>query len=120
MELNIDMPMMWRILSGFLLAATALFTLACRKAEPQSAIVDKVREAGAGDVASAPESGIEDWLRRHGQVAVQINSMCEPVRQSANVEWSGTNEGKVCLAARNAAMSTYRSPRDGKAYHADH
>jgi hypothetical protein len=48
---------------------------------------------------------------------VQVNAMCAPARQNGNAEWGDTTEGKVCLAARNAAMSTYRSPRDGKGYH---
>jgi hypothetical protein len=94
-------------------------TSACRKPEPRSAIVDRVHDAGAGDVSSASQPGVEDWLRRHPDVAVQVNAMCAPVRASANAEWNDTTEGKVCLAARNAAMSTYRSPRDGKAYHAN-
>jgi hypothetical protein len=93
-----------------------LFGSACRKAEPPSAIVDRVREAGAGDVTAASEPGIEDWLRKHKDVAVQVNAMCAPARQNGNAEWGDTTEGKVCLAARNAAMSTYRSPRDGKSY----
>jgi hypothetical protein len=111
------MPLIHRFFAGCLLGFLVFFALACRKVEPQSPIVDKVRAAGAGDVASAPESGIEEWLRRHIDVAVQVNSMCEPVRQNASVEWQSTNEGKVCVAARNAAMSTYRSPRDSKSYH---
>jgi hypothetical protein len=90
---------------------------ACRKAEPPSAIVNRVREAGAGDVMAASEAGIEDWLRKYQDLAVQVNAMCAPARQNANAEWGDTTEGKVCLAARNAAMSTYRSPRDGKGYH---
>jgi hypothetical protein len=39
------------------------------------------------------------------------------VREKADAQWGDTTEGKVCVAAHNAAMSTYRSPRDGKAYH---
>ena len=96
---------------------TSLLMSACRPAEPHSAIVDKVRDAGAGDVAAASEAGIQDWLRSHADVAMQVNGMCTPARQSANAEWRDTTEGKVCLAARNAAMGAYRSPRDGKAYH---
>lgn len=106
-------------ISGATLAALTLILLmsACRPAEPRSAIVDRVRDAGAGDVAAASEAGVEDWLRRHADVAVQVNGMCAPVRQNANAQWGDTTEGKVCLAARNAAMATYRSPRDGKGYH---
>jgi hypothetical protein len=116
MELNKGMPLTHRFaecLLGFLVFSA----LACRKAEPQSPIVEKVRMAGAGDVASASESGTEEWLRRHIDLAVQVNSMCEPIRQNATAEWQSKTEGKVCVAARNAAMSTYRSPRDSKSYH---
>src|SRR5690242_18625034 len=103
--------------AGALVGVLALLMSACQKAEPRSAIVDKVRNAGAGDVAAAPESGVEEWLRAHADLAVEVNRMCAPVRQGANAEWGNTTEGKVCLAARNAAMSTYRSPRDGRGYH---
>jgi hypothetical protein len=106
-------------ISSATLPVLVLFLLmsGCRPAERNSAIVDRVRDAGAGDVAGASEAGVEDWLRGHADVAVQVNGMCAPVRQSANAQWSDTTEGKVCLAARNAAMGTYRSPRDGKGYH---
>ena len=37
--------------------------------------------------------------------------MCVPVREKQKPMGHST-EGKVCRAAHNAAMSTYRSPRD--------
>ena len=99
------------------LGAMMLSLLACTRSEPHSPILDRVQQAGAGDVAAASEFSIEDWMRKHRDVAVDVDGMCAPVRQKANAQWGDTTEGKVCLAARNAAMGTYRSPRDGKGYH---
>ena len=90
----------------------------CTRPEPPSEIVQRAQAAGAGDLSTASVSSTEDWMRKHMDVAVEIDTMCKPVRVRANAEWGDTTEGKVCLAARNVAMSTYRSPRDGKGYHA--
>lgn len=105
----------WR----FALAAAFVSVIACSHDQPQrSAIVQKVQQAGAGDVAAASEFSLEDWMRRHTDVAVEVDKMCVPARQTADAKWGDSSEGRVCVAARNAAMGTYRSPRDGKGYHA--
>lgn len=99
--------------------AALLSILGCGREQPQhSAIVERVQQAGAGDVTTASEFSLEDWMRSHRDVAVEVNEMCVPARQKADAAWGDTAEGKVCVAARNAAMGTYRSPRDGKGYHA--
>ena len=102
---------------SILAAVLALSLVACTRSEPRSPIVDRVQQAGAGDVTTASEFSIEDWMRKHRDVAVDVDKMCGPAREKGNAGWGDTTEGKVCLAARNATMGTYRSPRDGKGYH---
>jgi hypothetical protein len=85
--------------------------------EPRSAIVEKTEQAGAGDLAKASPAGIEDWFRKHRSVAVDIDKQCAPNRDRADANWGDSTEGHVCLAAKNAAMSTYRYPSDDKQYH---
>ena len=52
---------------------------ACTRKEPRSEIVERAQQAGAGDLTSASAFSIEDWLRKHKDVAVQLNPMCAPV-----------------------------------------
>lgn len=105
--------------SRFSLVAILLSAVACTRDQPRpSAIVERVQQAGAGDVAAASPYSLDDWMRKHRDLAVEVEKMCVPVREKADAQWSDSSEGKVCVAARNAAMSTYRSPRDGKGYHA--
>jgi hypothetical protein len=85
--------------------------------ESRSAIVEKTEQAGAGDLAKASPAGIEDWFRKHRSIAVDIDKQCAPNRDRADATWGDSTEGRVCLAARNAAMSTYRYPSDDKQYH---
>lgn len=102
----------------FALVAALLSGAACMRDQPRSsAIVERVQQAGAGDVAAASPFSLDDWMRKHRDLAVEVEKMCVPVREKADARWGDTTEGKLCVAAHNAAMSTYRSPRDGKAYH---
>ncbi len=89
----------------------------CTRKEPRSEIVERAEQAGAGDLANASAFSTEDWMRKHKDIAVQINTMCTPVREKAPANWGDSTEGKVCTAARNAAMSTYKYPSDDKTYH---
>jgi hypothetical protein len=100
------------------LMAASLSGVGCtRNHSRSSAIVERVQEAGAGDVAAASPFSLDDWMRKHREIAFEVEKMCVPVRETADAQWGDTPEGRVCVAAHNAAMSTYRSPRDGKAYH---
>ena len=104
----------WR----FVLIVALLLGVACTRNQPRhSDIVERVQQAGAGDVAAASALSLDDWMRKHRDLAVEVEKMCVPAREKADAQWGDTTEGKVCVAARNVAMSTYRSPRDGKAYH---
>lgn len=88
--------------SGFLLIGTA-----CTQrtpSEPKSEIVATVEKAGSGDLSTTPAPQIEDWLRKHRDLAVQVDDMCKPARDKADANWTGSTEGRVCTAARNASM----------------
>jgi hypothetical protein len=113
-----DMRLAVQIFACALATILAASLGGCKRSEPHSEIVDAVKQAGAGNVEAASAFSIDDWMRKHHDVAVRIEAMCGPSRDRAAAEWADTTEGKVCTGARNAAMSTYRSPRDGKGYHA--
>ena len=97
-----------RYLTGISLCSTLwLIGAACTKPnppEPHSEIVDTVQRAGSGDLSSAPAPQIEDWLRKHRDLAVQVDDMCKPARDRSDANWPATTEGRVCTAARNASM----------------
>jgi hypothetical protein len=78
--------------------------------EPSSAIVEKAKAAGAGDLANASLPSIEDWLRKHRDLAMDLDNMCKPTRQRGDAGWLDTTEGRVCTAAQNAAMYTTKKP----------
>src|SRR5262245_58943585 len=101
----------------FALAVSMLALASCARKEPHSEIVDRAEQAGAGDLTNASAFSVEDWMRKHKDVAVQLSGMCTPVREKAPATWIDSTEGKVCTAARNAAMSTYKYPSDDKTYH---
>lgn len=94
------------------------FLFACSSGqESHSAIVERVEQSGAGDLAKASTPSIEDWLRKHRTVATDVNNLCTPIREKANANWPESTEGRVCVAAKNAVMNTYRYPSDGKEFH---
>jgi hypothetical protein len=88
----------------------ALTDCANRTEEPVSPIVDKARAAGAGDLASASAPSIEEWLRKHRDLAVDLDSMCGPARRGGDAKWLDSTEGRLCTAARNAAMYAPKKP----------
>jgi hypothetical protein len=89
----------------------------CTRIERRSEIVERAQQAGAGDLAGASAFSIEAWMRKHKDVAVQLDAMCAPIRGKAPANWGDSTEGKVCTAARNAAMSTYKYPSDDRTFH---
>src|SRR5579862_2830682 len=68
--------------------------------EPRSTIVEKVEQAGSGNLASVPKDGMREWLGKHKEVAYQVDEMCKPVRQRATAQWTESTEGRLCAAAR--------------------
>ena len=80
---------------------------ACKKptsTEPRSEIVATVERAGSGDLSSTPAPQIEDWFRKHRDLAVQVDDRCKPARDQADANWGRSTEGRICTAAQNASM----------------
>jgi hypothetical protein len=94
-----------------LCGALWLIAAACTRPEPHSEIVATVERAGSGDLSSTPAPQIEGWLRKHRDLAVQVDDVCQPVRDKADGRWATTTEGRVCTAAGNASMF-YRQYHD--------
>jgi hypothetical protein len=87
--------------------------------EPPSAIVRKVKAAGAGDLEVASQQQIEDWFRKHSELAVEVRELCRPIREKAPATWTNTTEGRVCSAASVASVFHFRERSgDGRRYEA--
>src|SRR3712207_7878387 len=57
---------------------SALTGCTSKTEEPVSPIVEKARAAGAGDLANASAPSMEEWLRKHRDLAVDLDKMCGP------------------------------------------
>jgi hypothetical protein len=90
-----------------------LFVGGCKKKEPPSAIVEKVKAAGAGDVETASVAAIEQWFKKHQAVALEVKAMCLRAKERASADWGDTTEGRVCQAAANATVFHF-NPGDVK------
>ena len=78
--------------------------LACSRPEPRSPIVEKVEQAGSGNLAAVPKDGMREWLAKHKDVAYRVDEMCKPVRQKATAQWAESTEGRLCTVARELAF----------------
>ena len=87
---------------GCSIVLTGLF--ACSRPEPRSTIVEKVEQAGSGNLAAVSKDGMREWLGKHKEVAYQVDEMCKPVRQKATAQWTESTEGRLCTAARELAF----------------
>ena len=76
----------------------------CKKVEPLSPIVKKVKDVGAGDVSNASKESIEQWFRQHRDLAKEIGQDCKRVKPTKPADWGDTTEGRVCQAAASAAV----------------
>ena len=90
------------IVSGCLLVLMGVF--ACSRPESRGPIVEKVEQAGSGDLAAVSKDGMREWLGKHKDVAYQVDGMCKPVRQNATAQWAESTEGRLCTAARELAF----------------
>ena len=90
------------IASGCLVVLMGVF--ACSRPEARSPIVEKVEQAGSGDLAAVSKDGMREWLGKHKDVAYQVDGMCKPVRQRATAQWAESTEGRLCTAARELAF----------------
>ena len=98
-------------------AVVLLSLVACRTPEPRSAVVEKLEQAGSGDLSNVSTGSIHDWLGRHKGLAYEVDAMCKPIRASAPAQWSDSTEGRVCRVAGGLAL-TRGGPvtSDGKNY----
>ena len=87
---------------GCLVVLTGLF--ACSRPEPRSPIVEKVEQAGSGNLAAVSKDGMREWLGKHKDVASQADEMCKPIRVNATAQWADSTEGRLCAAARELAV----------------
>lgn len=83
----------------------------CTRERP-SEIVQRVQDAGAGNVRSASQESLEQWFRRHREIANEIKGRCAPIQQGAPATWGDTTEGRVCKAA-SVATALQFTPRKG-------
>src|SRR5580698_3902662 len=87
---------------GCLALLAGLF--ACSRSEPRSPIVEKVEQAGSGNLAGVSKDGMREWLGKHKEMAYQVDENCKPVRQKATAQWVDSTEGRLCTAARELAF----------------
>lgn len=81
-----------------------LFFVGCSRQEPHSRIAEKAERAGSGDLAASSTEAMQEWLGKHRDVAIEIETMCKPTRQGATAQWSDTTEGRLCSAAHELAF----------------
>ena len=98
---------------GMRLTCLLLFVLlaGCTQERP-SEIVQRVQNAGAGDVRSASQESLEQWFRQHRELASEIKGRCAPIQQGAPATWGDTTEGRICKAASVASAFQF-TPRKG-------
>jgi hypothetical protein len=100
-----------------LLAIAMVWTVGCTALrEPPSPIVQKAVSCGAGDLSAASTAAVQDWFSKHRDCAVQVDTMCKPVREKAAAQWTDSTEGRVCLAARNVAQWIRKPSNDHETF----
>ena len=108
------MGMRWLCLA---LISIGLAGCSLNQAEPKTALVQQVEQAGAGDLSKASTGAIQQWLAKHGELAKEVDRSCRPIREKATANWADGTEGRLCEAARSVtAFSDYHPPRDDKKY----
>jgi hypothetical protein len=88
--------------------ALALLAAGCNK-EPASAVVEKVKGDGAGEVEKASLDSITQWMWKKGTpYADALWLQCEPLKKAGDATWGGSTEGRVCTAAQTVRMNSSR------------
>jgi hypothetical protein len=90
------------LMYGCLAVLAGLF--ACSRSERTSPIVEKVEQAGSGNLAGVSKDSMREWLGKHKEITYQVDEICKPVRQKAPVQWAESTEGRLCTAARELAF----------------
>ena len=109
---------MIRLQSVFVFLLVA-FMSGCKKAEPPSAIVERLKSDGAGDVETASQPSVAQWIGSKGaKYADALWAECEARKKNADATWADSTEGRVCSAAYTARINAVRPPppRDPRKY----
>ena len=89
----------------------------CSTSEPPSPIVQKLEQAGAGDLKNASADSIQQWLGPRRELAIEVENMCKAARPKAPSNWGDTTEGRICTASAQLAFYRYTPQTgDGKTY----
>jgi hypothetical protein len=86
-----------------LIIVTFALVLASCTREPDSPIVRRVEQAGAGDVRKASDAALLDWFQKHQEVGQPVRKLCQPLLSNSPAGWADTAEGRVCRSAQAAA-----------------
>ena len=89
----------------------ALMVASCSR-EPDSPIVRRVEQAGAGNVRNVSDSALLDWFQKHQDVGQAVRKLCEPHLKNAPAGWADTTEGRVCRSVQ-AASAFYFEGKQG-------
>jgi hypothetical protein len=99
------------------LMAGLLLCVGCSRQEPRSVIIEKAEKAGAGDLSAASSPAMQKWLGKHREIAIEIESMCKPVRKAATAQWADSTEGRLCAASNELAFFRSAPARgDGRVF----
>ena len=83
-----------------------LVLVGCRS-NSSSEIVRQVELAGSGDVTRAQAEALMKFFDVHARLAVRIEALCARARQPGAVDWSVSDEGKVCQAVTSRDRVQY-------------
>ena len=83
-----------------------LMLVGCRS-NPSSEIVHQTELAGAGDVTQAQAESLMKFFDVHARLAVRIEALCAGARQPGAVDWTVSDEGKVCQAVASRDRVRY-------------
>jgi hypothetical protein len=86
----------------------ALGVVGCKKVEPPSPIVEKLEDAGAGDLSNSSTDEIARWMLHHWddrkEAIWEVKKACIAMKGSKPAAWQETTEGRVCQAAYGASV----------------
>jgi hypothetical protein len=86
-----------------LIIITLALVLASCTREPDSPIVRRVEQAGAGNLRNVSDPALLDWFQKHQDVGQPVRKLCQPLLNNAPAGWADTTEGRVCRSAQAAA-----------------
>ncbi len=91
--------MKWISVCG--IGVVLLMLAGCKTAE-RSPIVTAFQNAGGGEVSEATPEAISSFLTQHEDLRKQLTPMCNAQKAKAPVDWSTSDEGRICTANESA------------------